>query len=63
MVECCCLQLVPYSTRAEVAIEQAGWPRTLPEQRTPAMAAGLTEFIWSIAEVLCTPVYLARGPG
>jgi IS1 family transposase/transposase-like protein len=33
------------------------------EQRTPAMAAGLTEFIWSIAEVLCTPVYPAGGPG
>ena len=33
------------------------------QQRTPAMAAGLTEFIWSIAEVLCTPVYPARGAG
>jgi IS1 family transposase/transposase-like protein len=33
------------------------------KQRTPAMAAGLTEFIWSIAEVLCTPVYPVRGPG
>jgi IS1 family transposase/transposase-like protein len=33
------------------------------EQRTPAMAAGLTDFIWSIADVLCQPVYPARGPG
>jgi IS1 family transposase/transposase-like protein len=33
------------------------------QRRTPAMAAGLTEFIWSIAEVLCTPVYPARGAG
>lgn len=33
------------------------------QRRTPAMAAGLTEFIWSIAEVVCTPVYPARGAG
>jgi IS1 family transposase len=33
------------------------------QRRTPAMAAGLTEFIWSIAEVVCTPVYSARGAG
>ena len=33
------------------------------EQRTPAVAAGLTYFIWSIADVLCQPVYPARGPG
>jgi IS1 family transposase/transposase-like protein len=33
------------------------------EQRTPAMAAKLTDFIWSVVEVLCHPVYPARGPG
>ena len=33
------------------------------EQRTPAMAAGLTDFIWTVADVLCTPVYPARGTG
>ena len=33
------------------------------EQRTPAMAAELTDFIWSVADVLCQPVYPARGPG
>jgi hypothetical protein len=33
------------------------------QRRTPAMVAGLTEFIWSIAEVVCTPVYPARGAG
>jgi len=31
------------------------------EQRTPAMAAGLTDFIWTAADVLRTPVYLAGG--
>jgi hypothetical protein len=33
------------------------------QQRTPAMAAGLTKFIWTVADVLCYPVYPARGPG
>jgi hypothetical protein len=33
------------------------------QQRTPAMAAGLTKFVWSVADVLCTPVYPPRGPG
>jgi IS1 family transposase len=33
------------------------------EQRTPAMAANLTDFIWTIADVLCTPVYPAGGTG
>jgi hypothetical protein len=33
------------------------------EGRTPTMAAGLTDFIWTVADVLCTPVYPARGPG
>jgi len=33
------------------------------EQRTPAMAARLTDFIWTVADVLRTPVYSARGPG
>ncbi|MCA3763076.1 MAG: IS1 transposase, partial [Cutibacterium sp.] len=31
------------------------------EQRTPAMAAELTGFIWTVADVLCTPVYPAGG--
>ena len=31
------------------------------EQRTPAMAANLTRFIWTAADVLCTPVYPAGG--
>ncbi len=31
------------------------------EQRTPAMAANLTDFIWKVAEVLCAPVYPAGG--
>ena len=33
------------------------------EQRTPAMAAGLTGLIWTVADVLCTPVYAAGGTG
>ena len=33
------------------------------EQRTPAMAARLTDSIWTVADVLRTPVYSARGPG
>jgi IS1 family transposase len=33
------------------------------QQRTPAMAAGLTKFLWTAADVLCTPVYPPRGPG
>jgi IS1 family transposase/transposase-like protein len=33
------------------------------QPRTPAMAAGLTKFIWTVADVLCYPVYPARGPG
>jgi IS1 family transposase len=33
------------------------------EQRTPAMAANLTDFIWTIADVLCAPVYPAGGTG
>ena len=32
-------------------------------QRTPAMAAGLTGSIWTLAEVLRTPVYAAEGTG
>jgi hypothetical protein len=31
------------------------------EQRTPAMAANLTDFIWTVADVLRTPVYPAGG--
>jgi IS1 family transposase/transposase-like protein len=31
------------------------------EQRTPAMAANLTHFIWTAADVLCIPVYPAGG--
>jgi IS1 family transposase/transposase-like protein len=31
------------------------------EQRTPAMAAKLTDFIWTVADVLRTPVYPAGG--
>jgi hypothetical protein len=33
------------------------------EQRTPAMAASLTGLIWTVADVLCTPVYAAGGTG
>ncbi len=33
------------------------------ERRTPAMAANLTDFIWTVADVLCTPVYPAGGTG
>lgn len=33
------------------------------EQRTPAMAAGLTGFIWTVADVLRSPVYAAGGTG
>lgn len=33
------------------------------EQRTPAMAANLTAFIWTVADVLYTPVYPAGGTG
>jgi IS1 family transposase/transposase-like protein len=33
------------------------------EQRTPAMAADLTGFIWTVADVLCSPVYQAGGTG
>jgi hypothetical protein len=32
-------------------------------QRTPAMAASLTGSIWTVAEVLGTPVYAAGGTG
>ena len=31
------------------------------ERRTPAMAANLTDFIWTVADVLRTPVYPAGG--
>jgi IS1 family transposase/transposase-like protein len=33
------------------------------EQRTPAMAASLTDFIWTVADVLGTPVYPTGGTG
>lgn len=33
------------------------------EQRTPAMAAKLTGLIWTVANVLCTPIYTAGGTG
>jgi len=33
------------------------------ELRTPAMAAKLTDFIWTVADVLHTPVYPAGGAG
>lgn len=33
------------------------------QQRTPAMAAGLTGSIWTVAWVLSTPVYAAGGTG
>jgi IS1 family transposase/transposase-like protein len=33
------------------------------ERRTPAMAAKLTDFIWTVADVLGTPVYPAGGTG
>ncbi len=33
------------------------------EQRTPAMAAKLTGSIWTVANVLYTPVYAAGGTG
>jgi IS1 family transposase len=32
-------------------------------QRTPAMAARLTEFVWTVADVLRAPVYPVRGTG
>jgi IS1 family transposase len=35
--------------------------RKLYQQRTPAMAAGLTDHVWSVAEVLRSPVYPERG--
>lgn len=44
-------------------------PLTIPEgrrcykQRTPAMAARLTGSIWTVADVLRTPVYRRRGTG
>jgi len=31
------------------------------EPRTPAMALGLTDHIWSIRDILLTPVFLAGG--
>jgi len=37
--------------------------RRLYEQRSPAMAAGLTERIWSISELLCCPTFSTRGTG
>lgn len=33
------------------------------QQRTPAMAADLTDSIWTVTDVLCTPVYAAGGTG
>jgi IS1 family transposase/transposase-like protein len=33
------------------------------ERRTPAMAANLTDFVWTVADVLCTPVYRTGGAG
>ena len=33
------------------------------QQRTPAMAAKLTESIWTVTDVLCTPVYREGGTG
>lgn len=37
--------------------------RRLYEKRSPAMAAGLTDHIWSIPELLLCPTYPARGTG
>jgi IS1 family transposase/transposase-like protein len=37
--------------------------RRLYERRSPAMAAGLTERIWSIPELLLCPTYSVRGTG
>lgn len=33
------------------------------ERRTPAMAANVSAFIWTEADVLCTPVYSTGGTG
>lgn len=33
------------------------------QQRTPAMAAELTDSVWTVADVLYTPVYAAGGTG
>lgn len=37
--------------------------RRLYERRSPAMAAGLTEWIWTIRDLLCCPTYPNRGKG
>ena len=37
--------------------------RRLYEQRSPAMAAGLTDRIWSVEELLLSPAYQNRGQG
>ena len=39
------------------------WVRRCYEQSTPAMAARLTRSIWTVADVLRTPVYRRGGTG
>ena len=63
MVERGRLQLLPHPKRGlRVPLGKPAGRRRY-EGRTPTMAAGLTDFIWTVADVLCTPVYPARGPG
>jgi hypothetical protein len=57
------LQLLSRPKRVESAILSNSEGRKCYERRTPAMAAKLTEFIWTVADVLRCPVYPARGPG
>jgi len=49
------VQLQLLLARADVAASNRGWPL---ERRTPAMAAGLTDHVWSLSEWIRFPVVL-----
>jgi hypothetical protein len=57
------LQLLPYPARVERVPLSSSEGHRRYQARTPAIAEELTKFIWKVADVLCYPVYSARGPG
>jgi hypothetical protein len=63
MVEYGPLQLLSPTKRALRVPSGDSEGRRRYERRTPAMAAKLSDFIWTVADLLCTMVYPTGGTG